>query len=542
MRKLYSEDLSFEDKSITDSTLTAPVGLSNNPTEWNELLDESLTGKTDFLESVSTSATYSGNGSINFEYSSLPIGTYVVDTVDRLNSKGATWVYTVYHGNNSNTYFMQVVSDGTTTVISSYGTTNGTISGISIDAVGNGDKLELIVDVSEAGCGLEFFRNDFINDSPNGRLNKVISNAEIVIDGTNGDDIIGQGTVSDPFKTFSKAFEQFEFADFDPGVEITFLLKKGTYVHTSEFSYNSRHGKHFTLKGETVSTSISALSVSGTAGNRTMTLTVSDSSDISVGDIVLVSNSSTLSNGGYKVSAIADSTHVTVTYNSWGTVVPSTSTGTLTVLQTKLTFSSGINGFATGSGLSLGFLDSLAIESLGGTATGIYLKDKGQLEVSSKVCLYGWTTGVNLPFSSTVNLRDAHISHCGEGALIEGSSFIDLDSDCTVICSSVANGIHIDKSSRCKSSSVVFGSKFAGFVTNRGSSLEHDGTSSSNSTYGYYCENSAKVDLSNSTGQNNTTYDYYIKERGIMRTTNSTGSTYSPAVDTVGNNYAYHVS
>lgn len=181
----------------------------------------------------------------------------------------------------------------------------------------------------------------------------ITANTTYYLDPT-GNDTTGDGTANNPWFTINRAYEALANETIAGGVKVTIQLNDGTYNYTSTVTPDHPQSAQITVSGTTVYTlnSTNLVSVSGTAPNRSMVLTVDDTSNCAVGDIIEIRNAANgtygvLINGATQITSV-NTSNSTITCNFFQGSTTYAPTGAITANivghKTMVTFN-GCNGF-----------------------------------------------------------------------------------------------------------------------------------------------------------------------------------------------------
>lgn len=279
------------------------------------------------------------------------------------------------------------------------------------------------------------------------------------------------------------------------GVTATIALAAGHEHYTEPVTIQHPYGGNICIVGAPTTTqSITSTSVTGSSGNWSVELTISDSSQISVNDVVGIEDpvpttiagvvpSRDLLVGVWSVTVINDATHITVKNTTYAGAPLSNATGTLRIYPTQLNFSGAI-GFIP---QSLGCLQNVAIVGDGtyGAAFGVWDAAQtgaqaGTAYIGPYVAINGfYADGVRANYGGVINAQDVVSSNNGNnGFLARDVSHIN----CMIGCVASGNGVHApvgggngylseNTSSQLHEGSVAIGNSGVGFYVRSASSL-----------------------------------------------------------------------
>ena len=278
--------------------------------------------------------------------------------------------------------------------------------------------------------------------------------------------------------------------------------------------------------GNTYPKTLSSIqSSSGAAGAWAIILNVDSVANIAVNDFCLVpynvsggTRPETLCGCWIVTNVDAVNTRITVTSTHRYTSAPSGAVaGTLTIVKTILYYN-GVNGIVLTSRNNLGLLNKLVL--LGnGTSYGISLDTGASLIGGTSLGISAFAYGVLCQSHAHIESDQIKISNCGTfGVRVY---YATARMAYSVVSGNTTAGISLSASKGEFSTSVCSGNGTTGFGT---SGSAHAGIYAGQSTY-------------------NTLFGFYVESNSFIdaRTSTATGSgtTYSPAIDTVGNVQAF---
>lgn len=268
---------------------------------------------------------------------------------------------------------------------------------------------------------------------------------------TTGNDTTGDGTANSPWATISKAYDYLADKRIDADAYVTFQLADGTYTFTSTVNVNHPDSNKITVTGNLVNaiTSSNIVSISGTQPNRTMVLTVSDTTKCAAGDIIRITGVA----GGTKPGLILGATRVesvnsgnnTITVNFYQRTTRYAPSGAVTsnidVFKTNITFNA-CNGFTVANGNTLN-IDKVGLDglSLTNTYNGLTANTNGIVMCGDDVSLIRFNYGYYATLGGIVEANYAGGGACASAFYAEFGSEIYADWGVTNGCSSY--GLHL---------------------------------------------------------------------------------------------------
>lgn len=237
---------------------------------------------------------------------------------------------------------------------------------------------------------------------------------------TTGNDTTGDGTANSPWATIGKAYEYLADKRIDADAYVTVQLEDGTYTFTSTVDVNHPDSNKITITGNTVHaiTTSNFISLSGTQPNRTMVLTVNDTTKCAAGDIIRITGVT----GGTRPALILGATRIesvnsgnnTITANFYQRTTryaPSGAiSGNIDVFKTNISFNS-CNGFTVGNGNTL-ILNNVGADGLSLTSNYNFV-----MANTDSVAIVGPDVAAirfNIGFSATLGGEiDAEYVACG---------------------------------------------------------------------------------------------------------------------------------
>lgn len=165
---------------------------------------------------------------------------------------------------------------------------------------------------------------------------------------SSGDDDSGDGSSVSPWATPHKAMEVIRRIYLPDYITASIIVKDGEVDLSGQDDLSIVHpqGKQIVLKGENKHSKsfTSVVSVSGSAGNYTVTFACSDTSNVAVGDDYIVKSASGGTNpeqtlGPHKVTGVSENTSIEVLSKNLGTLQPSGAvSGSGVIIKSRLNF------------------------------------------------------------------------------------------------------------------------------------------------------------------------------------------------------------
>lgn len=548
-RRETDGDNIYEDKNKSGSTFAGDLKQSVNTAEWDALGNTAGDGRA-LVEILGKVAKETGEGNVFFGCRAIPIGTHIIDVIETTDLSGAVWSYSFKNGVDSGVGQWTATTDGSSVVNTLYSVEEGTVSGITAAITVAGGYLCLEVTVADTGWEMKVVRDTIRDDGVAEQLTYISANTTITIDGVNGDDRWGDGGSTKPYATLARGMADLVFKRIREGYAVTFDIKEDVYNLSSPVALNHIDGDKVIFQGETSAGTMSAVSVSGSAGARTMYCTVDDTAGMAIGDVLIISGASSgtypeYTEGAFRISAVDDSTHVTVTYNSEGVYVPTGSvSATITRLLTRFHFSTS-DGFVPVMGRHGGTLKNLAITA-NGSNDGVFATDGAIIEIGDNVGIVNWNICLKAYNTGLIIAPTVQVSH-GVTYLVMttglGNIIID-DNSARASCGGGYGTIGFNNG-RLTYKGEAFGCAYYGILSFSGSIVEAEGSESSNNAIaGYYVDGPSILNAESATANRNITVGFYAGYRGYIWTTSTTGTgngtLYSPAQNARGNAYAYN--
>lgn len=399
-----------------------------------------------------------------------------------------------------------------------------------------------------------FFTNTYYLSGANGgKLKHIIDVDTIITVRTSGGD----------YTTVPLALASLKGKWINDDVTVTIEVEDGTFNHTAAIVPKHPCGGRISIVGTNtyVKSLTSIQSSSGSAGAWSIILNLNNVTDIATNDYVLIRATSggTLPEylqGAHKVTNVdSGNGRITVASKHKNASAPSGAvvSSSVTVVKTILTFTGGIHGIAVGAPYTLGNLDKVVLE--GGAASGYHgiitgIKDGTTGSIGGSIYC-GTTVGV-------VNFNRGMLALNGEIAAAycmasgnTGIGFSATQEGYLEVPYSVSSGNSSDGFNAYQggtvtaNNSVSTGNSLQGFYNGIGCFLNANTcVSAGNLANGFLTEFGGSMEAISASSINNTVWGYYTGRRGYMLATSSTASgngsgSYSPSVDTQGNEYAY---
>ena len=543
-------DIAYEDGNKTGSTYAGEFKLSTSTAEWDNLGNSIGDGKTS-AELLALVTKESGEGNVFIDIPQIPLGTHALDIVDMTGTQALIWQYCITNGAGVQTGQIMAVTNGTTINTDTYLVTEGSISGCSATYEISNGFLYFNVTCTNDDFEIQIVRNVIRDDETAEQGTDISTNKTITVDGTNGDDRWGDGTSGNPYKTIERALEYLEFKHIKEGVTVTIDIKDGVYIQGDYIEVKHPDGERIVFQGQTASTSMTAVeSTSGTKGTRSMTITVTSTTGMSVGEILIISSASggtnpTYVEGAFEITTVDDSDSVTVSYPSYGTDLPSGSiSATVTHLKTVFDFATGGQirvrpGYHSGIWKDIGFTNN----NKGSQA--VWMDGNGTIEFGQNTAIINFQVAVYARFNSFVLAPSIQVSGCTYGMYPLDSTIIMNGSNNSrlVGCSwGIVNSLN----SNFTFKGITYGCQLYNIYCASHSILDmEDGKSYNSDSVGVYLDGACGANAKNSTSSENDTYGFQVGERSYIWTngataTNNPTANFSPAQNTRGNAYTYN--
>lgn len=309
------------------------------------------------------------------------------------------------------------------------------------------------------------------------------------------------------YPTIQAALDALKYAWIPRDVTVTIQVAAGTYTHTSPIVVDHPCGSQTRIIGATpITTTITgAGTVSGSAGNWSVPITVADVTGIQVGQYAIIRNTSGTGDhfahiGIWEITAVDIATKtVTVKNTHRASTFPmaTLSGGDFIVLTTVLKFTNCIGLRLYDK--SLGYLDNVAIVGNNSAST---------------------TVGIEVGYFNWRNVRGGTIN-CGNYVGVNGFT----------VGFAAGNGGSIVGNALVASGNGSYGF----YAQYSGSIYAASSTASGNGSNGFYAQFSGSVNATSSTASGNAT-DYMADKMGYIYCAVYAGTpTFSPALNTVGN-------
>jgi len=355
------------------------------------------------------------------------------------------------------------------------------------------------------------------------------------------------------YPTIQAALDTLKYAWIPRDVTVTIQIAAGTYTHTSPIVVDHPCGSQARIIGATpiTSTITGAGTVSGSAGNWSVPITVADVTGIQVGQYAIIRNTSGTGDhfahrGIWEITAVDIATKtVTVKNTHRASTFPmaTLSGGDFFVLTTVLKFTDCIGLRLYDK--SLGYLDNVAIvgNNSASTTVGINVGYYNYRNVHGGTINCGDYLGVN---GFTVGFAAGNGGSIVGNALVAsgngGNGFYATSSGSIYAPSSTASGNGgtgfgaQHSGSIYAASSTASGNGVTGFYAPHSGSIDaRSSTASGNRSNGFGAQYSGSIYAASSTASGNAT-DYKAEKMGYIYCAGYTGTpTFSPAVNTEGN-------
>ncbi len=321
------------------------------------------------------------------------------------------------------------------------------------------------------------------------------------------------------YPTIQAALDALKYAWIPSDVTVTIQVAAGTYTHTSPIVVDHPCGSQIRIIGATpITTTITGVgTVSGSAGNWSVPITVADVTGIQVGQYAIIRNTTGTGDhfahrGIWEITAVDTATKTVTVKNTHRASTFPTATlsgGDFIVLTTILKFTdcSGLKLYDK----SLGYLDQVAI--VGNNSASI-------------------TVGIEVGYSYWRQIRGGTIN-CGAYVGVSGFTIgFVAGNGGSILGSALAasgNGYHGFyaqlSSSIFASSSTASGNGSIGFYAQLSSSIfASSSTASGNGSIGFYVQYSSSIFASSSTASGNGSIGFYVQYSGSIFASSSTAS------------------
>ena len=282
-------------------------------------------------------------------------------------------------------------------------------------------------------------------------INIISTNTTLYV-ATTGSDSTGDGTSGNPWATIAKAINYLKNKWINSDVLVTIQLGDGLYTSSSPVSINHPCGNRILIIGEnTYQKTVNSINgtPAGSSGNWSIVLNMSNVTNISIGDYIVIGNTSGGTNPSYlcgfhEITNVAGSTitilskHLKGTYPS-GLVTTSESH----IVKTLLKFNNS-NGVVIGNALGvLGNLGIIEGTALSGSA-GL-IKDTGNLIFNGILGISGFNYGI-ASSQGSISVSNSKVAASGSvvcGIQIAADSYLGMGNASTLITSGCDCGLYV---------------------------------------------------------------------------------------------------
>ncbi|GAW28858.1 hypothetical protein, partial [Carboxydocella sp. ULO1] len=358
------------------------------------------------------------------------------------------------------------------------------------------------------------------------------------------------------YPTIQAALDSLKYTWIPSDVTVTIQVAAGTYTHTSPIIINHPCGNQIKIIGATpVTTTCSGVgTITGSAGNWSVPITVASSSGIAAGDYVIIKDTTGTGDhyavrGVWKVISVDSANQITVQNTHRASAFPTAtlSGGNVVALKTILKFT-GCKGLVVGPNSALGLLNNVVLVGDGSANSGVLV---GRLNSDLSVpgpafIILGSNFGVNGFGSDGIWAGYGGIVSAYPGVPVSGnagSGFAAELGGSIWASNAVANGNGqhgfwaTNNGAIWASYSTASGNSACGFWAGHGGSIiTSSSTATNNQDMGIAVVNGGTIYAATSTVFGNVNSDYFA---WICSSINAAGykgtSTFSPAANTVGN-------
>jgi hypothetical protein len=232
------------------------------------------------------------------------------------------------------------------------------------------------------------------------------------------------GSYEQPWFTFAKVFAALTEKIIVPGQQVNVAAQPGWYTYSSPQTISSPYnGALVRIYGSAIHRDATVSAVSGSSGSWTITLEVSTTEGLEVGDWFLVPyvgnvvdwHSNTIC-GLHYVTQIVDSTHVRVHNTSGQATGVSVGTGTTAAKFLKTTFDFSEcpdrNKLTITAGTTLWLDDCVLLGTVPGETNFGYAWVNGKLYSSGGLCFAGWEVGANVVAGGVLDIQQGGAARC----------------------------------------------------------------------------------------------------------------------------------
>jgi hypothetical protein len=393
-----------------------------------------------------------------------------------------------------------------------------------------------------------------------GGIEKISVNTTLTVKASGGD-----------FTTIQGALDSLKGKWINSDVTVTISVDPGLFTHTSAILFRHPQGNRINIVGSApaVTTLTSLVSFAGTTGNYTVTLNVSDTTGMTIGDYCIIRGATGTGEyravmGCWEITNVPSGTQIVVknTYRKPAAPTLTITGGTLVCLKTILKFN-GCDGILPGN--STGYIYNLALVGNGISYDGINISQRGY-NYGNHIVYLGYSGasdyslgingfgryGVAQTSASDLWLWNVAVSNCGSygvyaynqakiagtGIISSGNVSIGIyatDGAWITAISSFAignatTGFYANSRAGINAQySEAVGNIYSGFQANFGSSLDARSTKALNNGYHGYSSGSNSIIYATSSsaignGSAVNYYGYYAWNDGTIRADSSTGN------------------
>lgn len=404
-------------------------------------------------------------------------------------------------------------------------------------------------------------------------LNSTITSNTTLYVATTGSDDTGDGSSGNPYATVNGALDYLKDKKINTDVSVTIELDDGIYSNHPIVSPKHPDGDRITISGKNVySKSLTSVqSSSGSTGSWSVVLNLSDVTNISVNDFILIPYSVTggtnplLLSGCWRITNVDSGNSRITIYNTtkYSSISSGLVTGTVNILKSIIRPTT--YGIYMDSSERINIKDVI-FDGNGNGSVGCILFNTSSIYVQSNVGFNGFVTGIyviqNSSFKSedtmlyscncsAISLRVQDTSQlignygiyngCGNGVYSLTGGFINVE---YAVCVGNTYGLNSQAGNIKANGAVVNYNINYGILCVAGLIYSASVISSYNGISGVLCYSGGRVIATTSTITFNTSYgiqatNYGYVQIGSSSTVNNNGTNYSPALNTQGNEYGY---
>lgn len=339
-------------------------------------------------------------------------------------------------------------------------------------------------------------------------------------------------TVPTDFTDINAALNYLQRYAISKDATVTISVAAGTHTYASSIVVNHPYGSHIKISGATpVSTTISSVgSVTGSAGNWSVPITVASATGIAAGQYVIIKNATgtgdfSFHNGVWLITDVTGSV-VTITNTCKVTSLPThTVTGGDVVVPQSIistTSAGGLNVYSV-----LGEINNVIIKSTGTSNSGIRAYGSAaHITIGNNVGVSGFSYGISAINAASIVGDKVYVS----GAASHGI-FAQTSSGMFFLTQTISNGNGASGISANTSGSVV---AYSGAVAcgNGGAGIwaggsayvysNDSGVFNSNKTYGVWAVGGGGAKAELSEAKNNVSVGYFADAAGYINATSAT--------------------